>query len=182
MREGLAYFLKTVDAILCDCSRVVTKGKLIQTVVCVGVLFVVVVVYLRLATITLTSTLDGRQAACPEEEVTYTCSVTQAFLIGWTAAPFLVDNALVQFAPTDSRMLGCSNSSAIQCDDFDFLATLTSVGVVSMNGAADMTTTFRFTARAELDGTVVECSGTTSSPTPSESNIFTVAGKDSTRT
>jgi len=103
--------------------------------------------------------------------------VTQTFLIGWTAAPVLVDAALVQFAPTDSRILGCSNVTAIQCDDFDFQATLTSVGTVDMIGAADMTSTFRFTARAGLNGTVVECSGTTSPPTPSEDRTFIVVGK-----
>ena len=108
--------------------------------------------------------------------VTYTCTVTQAFLIGWSAAP-VQDAALVQFAPTDSRILGCSNVSAIQCADFDFLATLTSVGPPDMSGAADMTSTFRFTARAGLNGTVVECSGTTSPPIPSERHMFTVAGK-----
>ena len=102
--------------------------------------------------------------------------MTQTFLIGWGAAPVL-DAALVQFAPTNSRILGCRNVTAIQCDDFDFLATLTSVGTVDMTGAADMTSTFRFTARAGLNGTVVECSGTTSPPIPSESHMFTVAGK-----
>ena len=118
------------------------------------------------ATSSLSSTLEGRQAACPGEVVTYTCNVTQGFLIGWGATPVL-DAALVQFAPTDSRILGCSNVTAIQCDDFDFLATLTSVGTVSMNGAADMTSTFRFTATVGLNGTVVECTRTTSPSTPS---------------
>ena len=102
--------------------------------------------------------------------------MTQGFLIGWSAAPIL-DAALVQFVPTDSRILGCSNVTAIQCDDFDFLATLTSVGTVSMNGAVDMTSTFRFTTRAGLNGTVVECSGSTSPPTPSEDRTFIVVGK-----
>ena len=124
---------------------------------------------------TLSSTLDGRQAACPGEVVTYTCTVTQGFLIDWRAVPFL-DAALVQFTPTDSRILGCSNFSAIQCNDFDFLATLTSVSPVQ-SGAADMTSTFRFTARAGLNRTVVVCSGTTSPPTPSESHTLTIAGK-----
>ena len=102
--------------------------------------------------------------------------MTQGFTIGWGATPVL-DAALVQFAPSDPRILGCSNVTATQCDDFDFQATLTSVGTVTMNGAADMTSAFRFTARAGLNGTVVECSGTTSPPTPSESHMFTVAGK-----
>ena len=109
--------------------------------------------------------------------MTYTCTLTQGFLIGWTAAPVLVDATFVQFTPTDPRMLGCSNvSSPVQCAEFEFLATLTSVGPVQ-SGAADMTSTFRFTARAGLNGTEVECSGTTSPPTPSESHTFTVAGK-----
>ena len=82
----------------------------------------------------------------------------------------------MQFAPTDSRILGCSNISSIQCADFDFLATLTNVGPVQ-SGAADMTSTFRFTARAELNGTVVECSGLTLPSTPSEDQTLIVAGK-----
>ena len=131
------------------------------------------------ATSSLSSTLDGRQAACPGEVVTYTCTVTQGFALGWTAAPVLVDNTFVVFTPTDLRMLGCSNvSSPVQCNEFDFLATLTNVGPRDiMTGAADMTSTFRFTARAELNGTVVECTGTTSPPTPSVNHMFTVAGK-----
>ena len=96
--------------------------------------------------------------------------MTQGFTLGWTAAPVLVDNTLVVFVPSDQRrMLGCSIVSSIQCADFDFQATLTSVGPVQ-SGAADMTSTFTFTV------TVVECSGTTSPPTPSESHTFTVVG------
>ena len=130
------------------------------------------------ATVTLTSTLDGRQAACPGEVVTYTCNVNQGFVLGWTAVPVLVDATFVAFRPSDSMMLGCDNvSSPVQCNEFDFQAILTNVGTVDMNGAADMTSTFRFTARAGLNGSVVECSGTTSPPTPSESHTFTVAGK-----
>ena len=109
--------------------------------------------------------------------MTYTCTVTQGFLIGWTAAPVLVDVTFVRFTPSDQRIRGCSNaSSPVQCNEFDFQGTITSVGPVQ-SGAADMTSTFRFTARTELNGTVVECSGTTSPPTPSESHTFTVAGK-----
>ena len=130
------------------------------------------------ATITLSSTLNGRQAACLGEVVTYTCNVNQGFVLGWTAAPVLVDATFVAFRPSDSGMLGCGNvSSPVQCNEFDFQAILTSVGTVSMNGAADMTSDFRFTARDGLNGTVVECTGTTSPPTPSESHTFTVAGK-----
>ena len=66
----------------------------------------------------------------------------------------------------------------MQCAGFEFLATLTSVGPRDiMTGAADMTSTFRFTVRAELNGTVVQCSGETSPSTPAESHNFIVAGK-----
>ena len=129
---------------------------------------------LPVATSSLSSTLDGRQAACPGEVVTYTCNVTQGFLIGWGATPVL-DAALVQFAPTDPRILGCSNVSSIQCDDFDFQATLTSVGTVS-SGQADMTSTFRFTATVGLNGTVVECTRTTSPSTPSANQTLIITG------
>ena len=103
--------------------------------------------------------------------------MTQGFILSWTAAPVLVDATFARFTPTGARLVGCSNaSSPVQCADFDFEATLTSVGSVQ-SGAADMTSTFMFTARAGLNGTVVECSGTTLPPTPSESHMFTVAGK-----
>ena len=130
------------------------------------------------ATITLTSTLDGRRAACPGEVVTHTCTVTQTFLIGWTAAPVLVNPSLVRFTTSDpaGRLVGCSDIAAIQCADFDFQATLTSVGTV-VNSQADMTSTFRFTARAGLNGTVVECSGLTIPSTPSANHTLTIAGK-----
>ena len=129
------------------------------------------------ATSTLTSTLDGRQTACPGEVVTYTCTVTQGFFIGWTAAPVLVDATFVRFTPSDQRMRGCGNaSSPVDCTEFDFQGTVSSVGPVQ-SGAADMTSIFSFTATTRINGTVVECSGQTSPPTPSESYTFTVAGK-----
>ena len=103
--------------------------------------------------------------------------MTQGFVIGWTAAPVLVDATFTRFTPTGPRVVGCSNaSSPVQCVDFDFQSTLTNVGPVQ-NGAADMTSTFRLTVRAGLNGTVVECSGTTSPPTASESHTLTVVGK-----
>lgn len=135
----------------------------------------IVGIYNSVATATLTSTVDGRGTACPGEVVTYTCNVTLGFDIGWTVPPVLVDTALVVFIPANPKVLRCSDFSAIQCADLDFQANLTVVGAV-VNGAADMTSTFRFTARAGLNGTVVECSGLTSSLTTSN-HTLTVAGK-----
>jgi len=113
--------------------------------------------------------VNGRQAARPEEVVTYSCTVIQGASVTWTAAPVLVDPTEVVFVsttPSDERQLSCSDtSSPVQCADLDYQATLTSVGTVDMNGAADLTSTFRFTARAELNRTVVGCSAVTATTT-----------------
>ena len=111
---------------------------------------------------TLTSTLDRRQTACPGEVVTYICNVTEAGRLEWTAVPFINNNNRLQFTPTtrsEDRVLSCAPST-VQCADFDYQATLTSVGP-AQNGFADMTSTFRFTASARVNGTVVECRVTT---------------------
>ena len=108
--------------------------------------------------------------------MTYTCNVTTAIAISWTVAPIFVMESLVRFGLTTplNQEVTCTT---MQCAGFDFLATLTNVGPRDMNGLADMISTFRFTARAELNGTVVQCTGVTSPSTPSESLNFTVAGK-----
>ena len=109
--------------------------------------------------------------------MTYTCNVTTAATISWIVAPIFVMENLVRFVPTTplNQRVTCTT---MQCAGFDFVATLTNVGPRDIvTGAADMTSTFRFTARAELNRTVVQCSGATSPSTPSESLNFTVAGE-----
>jgi len=87
------------------------------------------------ATVTLTSNVDGRQAACPREVVTYTCTVIQGAVITWTAAPVLV-GTVVRFrstSPPDEWQLSCGDtSSPVQCTDLDYQATLTSVDTLDM--------------------------------------------------
>ena len=121
--------------------------------------------YYHAATAALTSTLDGRQTACPGEVVTYTCSVTQAALLDWTAEPFINESDRLQFSrstPAEDRVIDCSDSSTVPCARLNYRATLTSVGP-AQNGVADMTSTFRFTASTRVNGTVVQC--TVSRPT-----------------
>ena len=111
------------------------------------------------ATITLTSTLNGRQGACPREIVTYTCTVTQGSILEWTAEPFL-SGADLRFTPTtpaNSRMRGCDDYVNIQCTVFDFQSTVSITNINAGMTLADLTSTFRFTARAEINGTVVRC-------------------------
>ena len=139
--------------------------------------FTVSLHYLPVATIALTSTVDGRQAACPGEVVTYTCIVTQGGAITWTAAPVLVGTA-VRFLTTESSgsSLSCSDPSPpVQCAELDYQATITSVGTLDVNGLADLTSTFMFTAKAEINGTVVQCSAVTATSTPSATQALNVA-------
>ena len=115
---------------------------------------------LNAATI-MTASVDER-TACPGERVTYTCTVTQAAVLEWTAEPFINSTNRRQFSSTTppwdrDRVLSCSNhTSSINCTDLDYYATLTRVRAFQ-NGFADMTSTFRFTASARVNGTVVQC-------------------------
>ena len=106
-------------------------------------------------TITLNSSLDGRQAACYGEVVTYTCTVTGAVSISWTATPNLTDPSLVQF-------FARTNNSQV---------TLTSVGP-----AADLTSTFVFTATVALNGTRIQCNAMTKAGTETDNQELIVAG------
>ena len=117
--------------------------------------------------------------ACPGEVVTYTCMVNQAATVGWTAAPVLTDPTAVLFvatAPSDQTTRDCSDISFIQCSDLDFYANFTNISSVQ-NGVADLNSTFRFTARAELNGTVVQCTAATASDAPRANQSLIVAGK-----
>ena len=130
------------------------------------------------ATITLTSTLDG-QSACPGQEVTYTCTLTEAALISWTASPVFTSTNLVHFlstAPPDQRMINCSVDQSINCAELDFQAALTNVGPFDMNNQANLTSTFRFTATVELNETVINCSGVTETGAETENQTLIVKG------
>ena len=96
--------------------------------------------------------------------VTYTCTINRAGEISWTAAPIFTTPTLVRFlstTPSDQRMLNCSYVPAIDCAEIDFQAALITVGSPDGNGAADLTSTFSFTATPQLNGTVVACRGET---------------------
>ena len=104
--------------------------------------------------------------------------VDQGATLGWTAAPVLTDRTAVVFpatAPSAQGMQDCSTDLSVQCADLDFRADLTSVSAIQ-SSTANLTTTFRFTATAELNGTVVLCFAVTVSGTPTASQSLTVAG------
>lgn len=131
------------------------------------------------------SSMDGRQTVSSGEVVTYTCTVMQGAVLEWVAAPYITNTnpSHPQFTPTtpENTALDCSDSpSAVQCSDFDYQATLTDVDNVG-GGFADMTSTFRFTANARLNGTVVECRVTILTGNLVSSSTLNIAGEIHTK-
>ena len=119
--------------------------------------------------------------ACPGEVVTYTCTVRQGAFLDWVVEPFLPASARIQFLsirPIGSS-LDCSSVSAVNCTDLDFVATLTNLTnptTVPGGTVADITSTLAFTATVKLNGTEVQCQGTTADAIPTASRMLKVAG------
>ena len=113
---------------------------------------------------TLTSTLDGRQTACPEEVVTYTCTVLQTAVVSWFALPNINGVDYFPSSPVGQQVIG------------DFRIALTRVGPVTMR-QADLTTTLTVTATAGRNGTVVECRG--DDPSERMSLVLNIASEHS---
>ena len=97
---------------------------------------------------TLTSTLDGRQTACPGEVVTYTCTVFQTAVISVYALP---DIDGVHYFPRSP--LGQQSIRGFQ------LALTNKVPDPTNPALADLTITLTVTATAGRNGTVVQCRG-----------------------
>ena len=96
---------------------------------------------------TLTSTLDGRQTACPGEVVTYTCTVLRTSSITWFILPE-IDVDYFPNSPLGEQTIG------------DFQLALTNKVPDPDNVAlADLTITLTVTATLAHNGTVVQCRG-----------------------
>ena len=146
-----------------------------HTIICCGFSYSVYVVCA--ATIVLDSS-----AACPGKVVTYTCTVRQGAILDWIVEPFLPASARIQFLTTRpiGSSLDCSSVSTVNCTDLDFVATLTNLTnptTVPGGTVADMTSTLAFTATLRLNGTVVQCRGTTADGVPMTNITLNVAGK-----
>ena len=123
------------------------------------------IVVLYAASVVLNSSV-GVRGVCPGERVTYTCTVTQGIALDWIVEPFISGTG-IRFrnsTPTDMRSVDCNEVTPPQCDNINFIATLTNTtnSMIVMNIAvADMTSTLAFTATVRLNGTVVQCRGIT---------------------
>jgi len=132
-------------------------------------------------TVVLNSSV-GMRRACPGKMVTYTCTVTQGFLIDWIVELFLNGSIRIQFALGSTplgRRVDCNAVSPPQCDNIDFVATFTNTAnpmTVPGGTLADMTSTLTITATVRLNGTVVQCRGTTAVGFPVVNNTLHVAG------
>ena len=105
--------------------------------------------------------------------------MTQAVTLDWTAETFIIDSNQLQFTsttPSENRIIACSDpTSSVQCVDLDYRAALTRVGPVQ-SGFADMTSTFRFTASARVNDTVVQCRGSTADGIQVASSTLRITG------
>ena len=100
------------------------------------------------AIVTLTSTLDGRQTACPREVVTYTCTVLHTSAAGWHVPPDIMELNYFPSSTIGQRVIG-----GIQIS-------LTNKDVDPNNAAlANLTITLTVTATVGRNGTGVQCRG-----------------------
>ena len=109
--------------------------------------FIVVMMYFLTANITLTSSLDGAQAACPGEEITYTCTALRTNAIEWVVKPGVSSAAFFQEDTITERTIG------------DFHLTLT-IRIPNGTGTSDLTSTLTVNTTASHNGTIIQCVST----------------------
>ena len=97
---------------------------------------------------TLTSTLDGRQTACPGELMNYTCTVLRTSAAGWHVPPDIME---LNYFP--SSPIGQQSIRGFQ------LALTNKVPDPNNAQLADLTITLIVTATVGRNGTVVQCRG-----------------------
>ena len=112
--------------------------------------------------------------------MTYTCTVNQGLVLDWIVEPYLSGSTHIRLLNTAAigTKQDC-NDTAVHCTDLDFVATLTNLTnptAVTGGTVADMTSTLTFTATIRLNGTVVQCRGTTADGFPIGTSTLNVAG------
>ena len=100
------------------------------------------------AAVTLTSTLDGRQTACPREVVTYTCIALRTTVVTWFVLPDI-----------DVDYFAASSLQQRTISGFQLALTGNVPDPSNPTTIADLTITLTVTATVGRNGTVVECRG-----------------------
>ena len=94
---------------------------------------------------------DGRQFACPEERVTFTCEVNQSAIARIAAEPFICRNDPVSYIP--SSIVGSSNSHRT----FQTNLTMVQPEPGPTPRLANFRTTLTANTNNETNNTVIEC-------------------------
>ena len=135
------------------------------------------------ATVMLDSSVNTTRRPCSGEMVTYTCTVTQGFALEWIVEPFISVSDTIQFVLDTTPIrtsVDCNGVTPPQCSNITFVATFTNTAnhmTITSGPVADMTSTLTITAAVRLNGTVVQCRGSTAAPTPIvNSSTLNVAG------
>ena len=97
---------------------------------------------------TLTSTLDGRQAACPGMVVTYTCIALRTAVVTWFVLPDI-----------DVDYFATSSLEQRVISGFQLSLTGNVPDPSNPTTIADLTITLTVTATLARNGTVVQCRG-----------------------
>jgi len=101
-------------------------------------------IYFLTADIILTSSLDGAQAACPVEVVTYTCTALRTTAIEWIVTPGSLSAVFFQDSTiTEKKREG-------------FQLALTS-RIPNGTGTSDLTSTLTVNTTASQNGTLIQC-------------------------
>ena len=109
--------------------------------------------FLAPAASSLTSSVEeqGRQAACPGEEVTFTCMVLDRTALEWISDAF-------SGAPEQFRLFDTGSEVGVSRMYDQFTANLTRLVPDPGNpGFGDITSTLVVVAAAEHDGIVIQC-------------------------
>ena len=105
------------------------------------------------SSVSLTSSVEeqGRQAACPGEEVTFTCIVHDGPHLEWISDAF-------SGAPEQFSLFDTGSEVGVPRPYDQFTTNLTRlVPTPGIPGVGDITSTLQFIAAAEHDGIVIQC-------------------------
>ena len=119
------------------------------------------------ATLTLTSTLDGRQTTCPGVVVTYTCTVLRTSSIAWFVLPDIDGVGYFANSPLGEQTIR----------GFQLALTDRVPDPINPTTLADLTMTLTVTATLARNGTVVECRG--DDPSERMSLVLSIASEQS---
>ena len=104
---------------------------------------------------------------CPEEMVTYNCSVRMGIALEWILDPYIPSSDSIRFlasAESIGTTMDCNDVDTVQCVDFNFVANLTNVAnpmIVNTATVYDMDSTLTIYAAPRLNVSMLQCNGYT---------------------